>query len=222
MEKLFRRIYKCSQYTNHFSLCPASAACKHSRAHLSSLRLKQVSMLCNILEILHHRISLEYIFRCKCGELQLADCFDSRTVVVHQSEAPTHECVVPTLKVSPCWIALAYITQLHTHQSGSTRVYVRPWVSLEAPLPTRSSSGKSKTLVSKHVQTPAYLRCLVVVIITHTHAHTEISGHLLNKSRRTQLWHVQTKYGSQETLHNLNGMQRTEGLSWNLSPRKME
>lgn len=124
------------------------------------------------------------------------------------------------LKHSPCWIALAYITQLHTHQSVSTAVYVALEFFLKL-LFQREAAVERVRRSWANVQTPAYLRCLAVVIITHPHTHRTLWA-FTQQSRGTQLWHVQTKYGSQETLHNLNGIQCTEGLSWNLSPRKRE
>lgn len=81
-------------------------------------------MLCNILEILRYRNPDVETFKCKCGVLQHASCFDSRPALYISLKHLTSSVLCqpppntpPPKKKKPSWIALAYITQLRAHQS---------------------------------------------------------------------------------------------------------
>lgn len=153
---------------------------------------------------------------------RVATCqvFWQRAGVVHFSQAPTSSVLCQPPNTPPSWIALAYITWLHTHQS------VRPVFTFASccfswrSRSKGSSNGKGEALVSKQAQTPAYLKCLAGFIITVHCKHTHMGWSLCTCSTKAEelLLHcVQTKSGSQETLGRLTWIHCIRGLDWNFS-----
>lgn len=156
-------------------------------------------MLCNILEILRYRNPDVETFKCKCGVLQHASCFDSRPALYISLKHLTSSVLCqPPPNTPPQKKKKTQLNSTGLYNTASCssictrRVYVRPSLFfLEIPFQGGSGNGKGEALVSKHAQAPAYLRCLAGIIIAahckHTHTHTEtlISLHMLNKSRGT-------------------------------------
>lgn len=86
----------------------------------------QVSVLCNILEILCYRRPSVNTFKCKCSMLQHARCFDSRPVL-YISLKHLHQVCCANLQTPPPQLNSTGLYNTASHSSICTpRVYVRP------------------------------------------------------------------------------------------------
>lgn len=145
----------------------------------------QISVFCNTLEIVSYRNPMwthsgENAACCNMpGVLTVGRCSTSLS-------STYIKCVVPTSKHSPQLNSTGLYNRASHSSICTPRVYVCPSLFfLGGP-----GNGKGEALVSKHVQTPAYLRCLAGFIITihckHTH-RTDPRAQAQQKLRNSRL-----------------------------------
>lgn len=152
---------------------------------------------------------------CKCGVLQHARCFDSGPVLYISLKHLHQVCCANFQTLPPSWIALAYITLLHTHQSVHPVFTFAPLCFSWSSHSKGSGNGKGEVLVCKHTQTPAYLRCLAGIIIMFQCKHTHSGWSLctcLTEVEELLPYRLQTKYVSQETVCGFTGINCTRAL----------
>lgn len=131
----------------------------------------QVSVLCNILEILcgwkkKKTKQQTYAVKWKCNASQHAWCFDSWLALDISPRHLHQECCAnlptprppPPSGLDPSWKTVAYITQLLQSSAHTTHVYVwLPVFFLEFRAPRETVTEKGEAPLHKHAQSPAFL-----------------------------------------------------------------
>lgn len=149
----------------------------------------QVSVLCNILEILRYREPIANTFKCKCSVLQHARCFDSRPPL-YISLKHLHQVCCANLQTLPPQLNSSGLYNTASHSSICTpHVYVQPSLFfLEGPVQGKQQwkrVRRSWANIRKHLHIWDAWQELSSRSTVNTHAHMLISVHLLNKSRGT-------------------------------------
>lgn len=122
------------------------------------------------LKYYYYTIPTVSTFKCKCGMLQHARCFDSRPAL-YISLKDLHEVCCAILQTLPLQLNSSGLCNSASHSSICTSpvFMLGSSVFLGSPISSGSGSGKSELLVTKR----AYLRCLAGTVITvhckHTH-----------------------------------------------------